>query len=125
VSPQAIDQVLAHAAAPFDPEAYLRPRRKRDAAPASQGDALHQIWCDALGLEQIGEAQRFSDLGGHSLLAMQIVAKIRSSYQISFTLRDFFDAPTIAESRALIEDRVLAQIESLSEDEARALLTQP
>ena len=123
VSPQAIEQVLAQAAAPFDAEAYLRPRPKQGAAP--QGDALHQIWCDALGLEQIAEDTRFADLGGHSLLAMQIVAKIRSSYQIGFTLRDFFDASTIAESRALIEDRVLAQVESLSEDEARALLSQP
>ena len=125
VSPQPIDQVLAQAEAPFDPEVYLRPRRSRDAAPSKNGgDALHQIWCDALGFEQIGAHERFSDLGGHSLLAMQIVAKIRSSYQISFTLRDFFDAPTIAEARGLIEQRVLAQIESLSEDEARALLLQ-
>jgi acyl transferase domain-containing protein len=123
VSPHNLEQVLADARAPFDPEAYLRPRRHESRAVAG-GDALQQIWCDVLGLEQIGVHERFSDLGGHSLLAMQIVAKIRSSYQISFTLRDFFEAPTIAEARALIEERVLAQVESLSEDEARALLSQ-
>ena len=123
VSPQALDQLLAQTGTPFDPETYLRPRRQESRSVAG-GDALQQIWCDVLGLEQIGVHERFSDLGGHSLLAMQIVAKIRSSYQISFTLRDFFDASTIAESRALIEDRVLAQVESLSEDEARALLSQ-
>jgi len=123
VSPHNLEQVVADARAPFDPAAYLQPRRERS-RPVSGGDALQQIWCDVLGLEQIGVHERFSDLGGHSLLAMQIVAKIRSSYQISFTLRDFFDASTLAESRALIEDRVLAQVESLSEDEARALLSQ-
>jgi len=55
--------------------------------------ALADIWSSVFGIERIGIHEPFADLGGHSLLAMQIVAKIRSLYQINFSLRDFFEAP--------------------------------
>ena len=47
------------------------------------------MWASVFGIEQLGIHDNFSQLGGHSLLAMQIVAKIRSSYQIGFTLESF------------------------------------
>jgi hypothetical protein len=74
------------------------------------------------GLEHIGIHEHFSHLGGHSLLAMQIVSKIRGLYEIRFTLREFFEAPTIAQMSSVIQAKVLAEIESLTDDQARRLV---
>ena len=58
-------------------------------------------------------------------LSMQIVAKIRALYEIRFSLREFFDAPTIARMSSFVQARVLADIESLTDDQARQLVTSP
>jgi nucleotidyltransferase/DNA polymerase involved in DNA repair len=55
--------------------------------------------------------ERARDVGSHSLLAMQIVAQIRSMYQIDFTLREMFEAPTIARLSDVIHGRIVAAIE--------------
>jgi len=77
-----------------------------------------RIWKAVFGHEQIGLHEDFSDLGGHSLIAMQIVARVRSFYQIDLSLRDFFATPTIARLSSEIEARILREIDSLSDDEA-------
>jgi acyl carrier protein len=84
--------------------------------------ALGEIWKSVLGLERIGIHENFLSLGGHSFLAMQIVAKIRSRYPIPFTLKDFFEGPTIAEISAVIQARILAEIENLTDEQVRRLL---
>jgi acyl carrier protein len=83
---------------------------------------VSRIWTDVFGHDHIGIHQQFSQLGGHSLLAMQIVAKARSAYQIDLSLRDFFAAPSIAEFSARIEEKVILEIENLSETEAQRLV---
>jgi acyl transferase domain-containing protein/NAD(P)-dependent dehydrogenase (short-subunit alcohol dehydrogenase family)/acyl carrier protein len=84
--------------------------------------AVSRIWTDVFGHEHIGIHQQFSELGGHSLIAMQIVAKVRSFYQIDLSLRDFFAAPTIARLSFEVEGRILREIENLSDDEAGRLV---
>ena len=84
-------------------------RSQRDGGdqPTNEVEAvLAEIWSSVFGFEQIGIHDNFSQLGGHSLLAMQIVAKIRSSYQIDFTLREFFEAPTIAQLSSVVQARI-------------------
>jgi len=85
--------------------------------------ALLEMWSSVLGLERIGIHDNFADLGGHSLLAMQIVSRIRCLYQIAFTLRDFFEAPTISQLSSMIQTRALAEIEGLTDEEARRLIS--
>ncbi len=137
VSPERLDHLLEQPGAPFDPAMYLtrtpdgrraRPGRGRQKdggeEPTNEIEtALGEIWSSVFGLEHIGIHEHFSQLGGHSLLAMQIVSKIRSLYQISFTLREFFEAPTIAQLSSVIEARILAEIESLTDDQARQLVS--
>ena len=81
--------------------------------------AVARIWTDVLGLERIGVHQQFSALGGHSLIAMQIVARIRAGYQVDFSLREFLEGPTIAQLSSRIGAKILREIESLSDEEAR------
>ncbi|PYK01940.1 MAG: hypothetical protein DME23_02920 [Verrucomicrobia bacterium] len=137
VSPESLDHLLEQSRVPFDPAMYLSriqdgrrtlPRQgsQKDGSeqPSNEVEAaLGEIWSSVFGLERIGIHEHFSHLGGHSLLAMQIVSKIRSLYQIGFTLREFFEAPTIAQLGSVIEARILAEIESLTDDQARQLVS--
>ena len=85
----------------------------RDEAEA----AIAQIWSRVLGAGPIGIHQNFLEIGGHSLLAMQIVSQIRSLYQVDFTLRKFFEVPTIEGNAAAIQAEIIAEIENLSDDQ--------
>jgi amino acid adenylation domain-containing protein len=57
---------------------------------------LAQIWAEVLHLTEVGVADNFFALGGHSLLVMQVMARVRKSFQIELPLRSLFESPTIA-----------------------------
>jgi len=136
VSPQELGHLLQDSELPFDPAEYLSRSgsgkaaalRSKDRAdgvdqPTNQVEAdLAAIWSDVFGFDEIGIYDDFSRLRGHSLQALQIVSKVRSSYQISFTLREFFEVPTIAQLSSAIQRRITAEIDSLTDDEARRLI---
>jgi acyl transferase domain-containing protein/acyl carrier protein len=137
VSPENLDHLLRASEETFDPTEYLSRVQPLDGAfrpPASRQHeadqvtnpvqaALLKIWSSVFGFEQIGIDDNFIDLGGHSLLAMQIVSRIRSLYQIPFTLRDFFEISTIGQLSSVIQARILAEIEGLSDEQVRRLIS--
>jgi acyl carrier protein len=82
---------------------------------------LTKIWQDVLAQDAIGRKDDFFDLGGHSLLITQIMLRVRQSFDVDLTLRNFFDAPTIADLTELIEQRVVQQVRELPEAEAERL----
>ena len=86
-------------------------------------DVVGAIWTKAFGFHQIGIDEQFTDLGGHSLLALQIVTRIRALYSVDITLRDFFEAPTIAQLSSVIRNRIIQDIENLTDDEVRELIS--
>lgn len=57
---------------------------------------LAAIWSELLGREQIGIYDNFFALGGHSILATQVLSRVRDTFQVRLSLRNFFDKPTIA-----------------------------
>lgn len=115
------------AVAPDTERAYVAPR-----SPTER--RLAGIWGEVLGIEQVGIHDDFFALGGHSLLATQVVARIRSAFDVDIPLHVLFESPTIAElvtviveqQAACTDDDVLAhelaQIEDLSDEEIEALL---
>jgi acyl transferase domain-containing protein/acyl carrier protein len=137
VSPENLELLLKESEEEFDPTKYLvqeHPAERTSRPPGTLqheagqptdpvSAALLEMWSNVLGLERIGIHDNFADLGGHSLLAMQIVSRIRSLYQIAFTLRDFFEAPTISQLSSMIQTRALAEIEGLTDEEARRLIS--
>ncbi len=77
---------------------------------------------ELLKLEHVGAEDNFFLLGGHSLLGTQLVLRAREAFAIELTLRDLFQAQTVAKLAARIEERILERLEQMSDEEARQLL---
>ncbi|KJH70639.1 non-ribosomal peptide synthetase family protein [Aliterella atlantica] len=69
---------------------------------------LAEIWSEILGLEQVGIYDNFFELGGHSLLITQLLAKIRKALNVGLPLKVLFNAPTIADLAAQIDNTQIA-----------------
>jgi FkbH-like protein len=120
---------------------------RRDRAPAHRRQGtppqnelqarLATIWCGLLGLDEVGIDEDFFDLGGHSLLAVQLLSRIHQ--ELNFDLPDsviYGEKLRIDNLARAIElhqlgvsdqstyDAMLAEIESLSDEEVAALLAQ-
>jgi hypothetical protein len=92
------------------------------------------IWQELLGIRRIGVDDDFFDLGGHSLLATRFLVRLEECLGLDLSIADFFAHPSVAELATLCRDaglaatspaeleRLLAQVEDMSETEARAEL---
>ncbi len=79
---------------------------ERPTAPETRLEArVAHVWCEVLGVEQVGRQESFFDLGGHSLLATQLVSRLRSELDLDVPLRALFEQPTVAGLAAWIEAR--------------------
>jgi len=100
---------------------------------------LSTLWTELLGVPDIGANDNFFDLGGHSLLAVQLVSRLHKELGIELPLEAVYTgALTVAELARSIElfqlghvgdteyaaeyAALLAEVESLSEEEVEALL---
>ena len=76
-------------------------------------DAREEILCgvyaEILGVPAVGIDDDFFDLGGHSLLAAKLAARIRGVLGAELTIRDIFQAPTIAALTAQLPAAALAR----------------
>jgi amino acid adenylation domain-containing protein len=66
-------------------------------------ESLAKIWRELLRQEVIGIDDNFFENGGHSLLAMQLLTRIRNEFKTELSLRNIFEAPTIAEFAAILD----------------------
>lgn len=55
-----------------------------------------QIWQRLLGVEHVGAYDNFFALGGHSMLGAQLLAALRSAFQVEIPLPSLFEVPTVA-----------------------------
>jgi acyl carrier protein len=96
---------------------------------------LCRIWSAMLNVQPVGVHDNFFDLGGHSLLAVQLLSRLKEELGIELSLEVVYGADfTVAELAKAIELReieiagadryaaLLAEVESLSDEEVRELL---
>ncbi|MCA1579523.1 MAG: phosphopantetheine-binding protein, partial [Acidobacteria bacterium] len=83
-------------------------------------EVLCDIWREVLQVERVGVTESFFELGGHSLLATQLMSRVRDAFQIELPLRTLFEKPTVAELALKVEEILIQEIDSLSDDEAQA-----
>ncbi len=145
-SPQRRRVDYAGIAARFrDPETILRHIRSSKGTPAGpatfQGSDLErrlaEIWAQTLAVPTVGPHDNFFDLGGHSLLALELLSRVRQALNVELSLEVVYSSDfTVAQMAALIEkqqgglpriddyEALLAQIESLTDEQVRALLAE-
>ncbi|MER6999744.1 amino acid adenylation domain-containing protein [Streptomyces sp. NPDC000410] len=68
-----------------------------DARPATDTQArLAELFCEVLKLEKVGIHDNFFALGGHSMASMRLLGRIRAEFGVELSIRDVFDALTVA-----------------------------
>ncbi|MEU3626069.1 non-ribosomal peptide synthetase [Amycolatopsis coloradensis] len=80
---------LKYASPEFATSEGREPRNARE-------EALGALFADVLGVDRVGIDDDFFTLGGHSLLVMRLVSRISASLDATVSVRDVFDAPTVA-----------------------------
>ena len=80
------------------PQTFVAPTTETQKTVAS-------VWSEMLGVAEISVHSNFFELGGHSLLASQVAWKISEQLGIEVPLRLLFDAPTIGELAAILDER--------------------
>jgi acyl transferase domain-containing protein len=104
----------AHAASKY----LLKRRQGTIDKPRNQVEhTVADMWSSVLGIAPIGIHESFLDLGGHSLLAMQIVSRIRITYQVNLSLGNFFANPTICGLAARIDTLLWSRKENKESDQ--------
>lgn len=58
--------------------------------------AIAGVWCELLGVTEVGVNDNFFDVGGHSLLVVQMHDKLQKALNRSLAITDLFQYPNIA-----------------------------
>jgi amino acid adenylation domain-containing protein len=107
----ALDELPRTLSGKIDRRALPLPERVREASsldldlPRSPTEEIVAgLFAQVLGLGRIGIHESFFELGGHSLLATQMLARVRSTFDVEVPLRALFSHPTIAGLARQVEE---------------------
>jgi amino acid adenylation domain-containing protein len=66
-------------------------------------EALAEIWSELLGGRSVGAHDNFFECGGHSILAVQLLSRLRHTFEVEASLRDFLEDPTVSRLARIVE----------------------
>ncbi|MFD0633819.1 amino acid adenylation domain-containing protein [Catenulispora yoronensis] len=88
----------------------LRVQEAQTVAPRDEIErTVADIWAQALGVESVGVHDNFFDLGGHSLMVTQLINRLDQGLGIRLSIREVYEAPTVAEMKTALVERVAAE----------------
>ncbi|MGU3499521.1 non-ribosomal peptide synthase/polyketide synthase [Mycobacterium sp. C31M] len=76
------------------------------AAQSPTEETLCRLFAEVLSCDNVSPDDDFFDLGGHSLISIRLINRVRSELGAEMSLRDVFDAPTVAELAAHLDSQV-------------------
>ena len=92
-----------------------RPRSLIEARVGEMVSALLQV-------DRVAGDENFFMLGGHSLMGAQLLVQVHETFGVELPLRTLFEVPTVSGLSLEIEQRLAADLEALTDDEAERLL---
>jgi amino acid adenylation domain-containing protein len=114
---------------------FVAPAATPYVAPRTPSERMVvELWQEVLGRDGFGVDHRFFALGGNSLAATRVAVALGQRLGIAVPVRALFESPTPATLAAWLDAHtlsaagddladILAELDSLSDDEARALLS--
>ncbi|MGB2569966.1 non-ribosomal peptide synthetase [Micromonospora citrea] len=96
-------------------DGYVPPRTDAETLVA-------EVYADILQVEKVGAHDDFFALGGNSLRGMRAMARIRAEVDVDLPMRALFSSPVVTDLAAVIEQRIAAELDQLSDTEVAALL---
>ena len=65
--------------------------------------AVAELMASVLGVDQVSAAESFFDVGGNSLSATKLASRLAVAFDVSFTVRDVFEAPSVVDLAAAVD----------------------
>ena len=81
---------------------YVAPRNATE-------EKLAALCAEVLGRQKVSVEDNFFEIGGHSLLAMQLISRIRQTFNVDLPLQEMFAHPTVAAVAKAVEVQMNAQ----------------
>jgi len=94
---------------------YVAPRNEIE-------EVLVRVWSELIDAPRIGVRDNFFELGGHSLHATRHMFRIRELLEIELPVRALYEAPTIEQLAVQVEERLLEELEGMSDAEVEGLV---
>jgi hypothetical protein len=110
-----LDRGALLAVADPEPSEHVAPRTVEERL-------LCDLMAEVLRRPTVGIHDDFFGLGGHSLSAVRLMNRIRKAVGVALPVRTVFETPTAAGLAAIVEARLMAQLEGLSDEEIGRLV---
>ncbi|HXQ69968.1 MAG TPA: amino acid adenylation domain-containing protein [Pyrinomonadaceae bacterium] len=96
------------------PSSHARPAlgNSYEAPRNEMEETIAEIWQRVLGIENIGINDDFLELGGDSLAALQLMSRLRETFDVEPPLARFFESPTISSVALLVVQQLAESTDS-------------